>query len=505
MIRRTFLKTALLSSLSSSASAMSALFQPPPFALTDKEPSLLPIPPLYEGAQEEDERVFHLTLQGGTSELLAGKWTETFGINQAFLGPVLRIQPYEKVRMEVHNALSGRVALHWHGMILPALSDGGPLQSIEAGERWTARWKVMNQPATYFYHAHTLGHTGEQVWRGLFGQLHVVDSARDERLGLPNEYGVDDIPLTLFDRAFDENGNLFYRPWGPNIMYGMHGNVFLVNGAIQPTLKAQKTRLRFRVLNASNARFMQLRFSDGHPFYLIGTDGSLLDDPIELSELGLAPAERAEIIVDVSDRKQITLQALPGFGNLHRGPMANMMSGLDVKADLFTIDARHAALSENRQELLFFSTMTQDTEQKFAQQYHDRDDVWFMKLQMKRGPSMMLGQGGFLINGESMDAERVNETLTANRWMKVTIYNDSEMAHPMHIHNTQFRILSRNGQFPFPWEKGLKDTINVGPKESVTLLMPTGPYTDNTNTYMYHCHILEHEDSGMMGQFRVVS
>jgi len=127
-----------------------------------------------------------------------------------------------------------------------------------------------------------------------------------------------------------------------------------------------------------------------------------------------------------------------------------------------------------------------------------------MNLEMQMGPRMMFGSGGFAINGQAMDMDVINEVTHANTFEIWELQNPSMMHHPFHVHNTQFRVLDRDGKAPYPWENGFKDTITVHAKEKVRILFPTGPYQSNKEPYMYHCHILEHEDAGMMGQFTVV-
>ena len=483
--RRRFLQAA-------SAFSATALFNKAAFAA---EPTPLPIPPIDQGVVRDGVRHFALATQYGNSEFFKGYSTATMGYNGAYLGPTLRVRRGEELAIRVANQLDIPTTTHWHGMVLPAKMDGGPHQMIAPGSDWHSTYPVNQRGSTLFYHAHTHGATGEQVYRGLAGTL-LVDDDRYDALNLPDEYGVDDIPLILQDRDFDERGQFAYLRMMPDRMIGKHGKHFLINGAIAPVFHARKTLIRLRLINASNARFYRLAFSDNRAFSLIGSDGGLLPAPVTLKSLELAPAERYEILVDLSDREPVILKTLAGAGNTTHGPMR--MLGMGEEASLLLIDPRSA--SESKREIPaqlvaepdWFQTARAKTERTVA-------------LQMQ----MMSGMGGhneaMLINGQAFDMRRIDFRLKPNQFELWKVQNHSSLEHPFHIHNTQFRVLSRNGQ-PVPaQERGLKDTVIVRQREEVRILMPTGPYTDERIPYMFHCHILEHEDAGMMGQFLVTA
>ncbi|MBE0494634.1 MAG: multicopper oxidase domain-containing protein [Thiomicrospira sp.] len=457
------------------------------------------LPALDEGQTIQGKQVFKLALQQGETRILADKTTKTIGINQDFLAPVLRMKKGQVVRMEVTNNLSETAALHWHGMVLPASEDGGPHQAIQPSKTWVAEWKILNEASTLFYHSHTHNQTGQQVWRGLGGQMQIVDEDQDAELGIPHEYGIDDYPVILMDRAFDESGEFYYSNTRMNKMLGMHGDVMLVNGVANSVLKPKKTLVRLRLHNASNARFYDLVFSDNRAFQLIASDGGLLERSYSLRQIRLAPGERAEIIVDLSDRKPITLKTIKGYGNLsmRMGMMGgNSASDLDQDFNLLHIDPsqseRSAAFKTTQ-----LVTLPDWSKVEVAQTRQ-------MNLEMQMGPRMMFGSGGFTINGQAMNMNVINEVAHANTFELWELHNPSMMHHPFHVHNTQFRVLDRNGQAPYPWERGYKDVVTVHKDETIRILFPTGPYRDELIPYMYHCHILEHEDAGMMGQFTVV-
>lgn len=463
----------------------------------------LPIPPLLEAGGQGSEGQFQLRVQRGGSRFFDDVETATLGYNGNYLGPTLRMKRGDKVAIEVSNELPQATTVHWHGMVLPARMDGGPHQSIAPGERWTSRFEVRQRAATLFYHSHEHNKTGVQVYSGLGGML-IVDDEESQQSGLPGDYGVDDIPVIMQDRDFSRDGQLQYLRMMPERMMGKHGNTLLVNGAISPVFHAKKPLLRLRLLNASNARFYNLVLSDQRPFQVIGSDGGLLQQPQTVKHLEIAPAERYEILLDVSDGKSVMLRSLGGSGNVGQGMMGMMMGGRDRDFDLLKIDA-----SEVRADKPLLPTrLTRYDDWTQVDIGHRRE----LSLEMGMGGMMgggmmrgggMMGGGMMRINGQAFDMQRIDFAARKNSFEVWEVSNPSPMIHPFHIHNTQFRIISRNGKRPSAFEAGYKDTVVVRRDEVVRVLVPTGPYADAKQPYMYHCHILEHEDGGMMGQFVV--
>ncbi len=461
----------------------------------------LPIPPLLEATQNGGWGEYQLTAQQGMTRFFDPVETATIGFNGSYLGPTLRMKRGDQVALTVKNSLSVDTTVHWHGMVLPARMDGGPHQVIRPGTSWNSSFTVRQRAGTLFYHSHTHGQTGVQVYHGLAGML-IVDDDESGQAGLPTEYGVDDVPVILQDRDFADDGQLQYLRSMPDRMMGKHGGQVLVNGALAPLLKAQKTRLRLRLLNASNARFYRLQFSDGRPFQVIASDGGLLQQPQARTQLEMAPAERFEIIVDVSDGKSVMLRSLAGSGNVGRGMMSMMMGGLDRDFDLLLIDAAGAKKDSAQTP----AVMTRYDDWSQAEIANRRQLDLEMGMGGMMGGGMMGGgfRGGMMrINGQAFDMQRIDFAAKKDSFEIWDIGNPSMMIHPFHVHNTQFRIVSRNGKRPAAYEAGYKDTVVVEPSETVRILLPTGPYADSQHPYMYHCHILEHEDGGMMGQFVV--
>lgn len=454
------------------------------------------IPPIDQGNVIDGVRVFALSLQNGKTEFFKGLETDTRGINASYLGPVLRMRSGESVRMEVANNLGQTSTLHWHGLNVPAKADGGPHQVIKAGETWSPEFKVHQVASTMWYHAHQLHETAAQVWAGLAG-LIVIDDEKSDGLNLPSDYGVDDIPLVLQDRRFLRDGSMPYEVSMHDEMAGMSGNVPLINGTVSPYFSVTTEKLRIRLLNGANASIYNLAFADGRPFIQIASDGGFLADPVSMSRLRLAPGERAEIIVDFRADETVLLQSVAANVGTGMG-MGMMMGEQNPQFDLIEFRAGgNLKSSPSVPETLASLPVISESEAVRTRR--------FLLEMPGMGPMRMLGMGGgFTINGNAMNMQRIDEVVKMGETEIWEITNAGPMTHPFHIHNTQFRVLDRNGRAPTANEAGLKDTVVVEPGEVVRLLVRFDNYTDAERPYMYHCHILEHEDAGMMGQFTVV-
>ena len=455
--------------------------------VTDPKP--LQIPALDSGRMQDGVRVYDLEIQAGTTSFFDDTNTETLGINGSFLGPVLRMSTGDTVRMNVTNNLRENTTLHWHGFTLPAAADGGPHQQIKPGAMWSPEFKVVNKASTMWYHSHQLHETAPQVWAGLAG-LILIDDDASTGLDLPSTYGVDDIPVVLQDREFTRSGQMPYAPSMHSRMMGLTGNIPMVNGTVWPYFDVTTRLVRLRLLNGSNGSIYTMAFSDGRSFDQVASDGGLLSAPAQMRALRLAPGERAEIVVDMSNSGSVMLQSVASAGGGMMG--GGMMGGGGPAFDF--LELRPAGvLAESPQLPARLADLPAASAQGVSK-------VRTFELQMSgMGPFAK-----FRINGQSMKMSRINETVEKGVDEIWEVSNASPMAHPFHIHNTQFRILDRNGGAPEAGEQGLKDTVLVNPDERVRILIRFDHYSDPDAPYMYHCHILEHEDAGMMGQFTVV-
>lgn len=432
------------------------------------------IPPILE---DEDPSLIRsslkLTAQESSTVFLQGKETRTYGYNGEYLGPTIRVKNGDNVDIRILNNLTEETTVHWHGLLVEGEMDGGPHNVILSGSEWNPNF-VINQPAaTLWYHAHPVHRTGGQVYRGLAG-LFIIDDEESEGLNLPDDYGINDIPLIIQDRRFANDGTLIYKTSMNDIMQGMLGDTILVNGTVNPFLEVPTVKTRFRILNGANARTFEFQLSGSAPFIQIASDGGLLEAPIEMKSLRLAPGERAEVIVDFSRYSEGDVVSLrsPGFSIID-------FRVTKKESDATTIPDKLSAIPKVL-ESAAVRTRTFD----------------------------LMGMGPMVnINGKQMDMTRIDEVVKQGDteiWvirnvMDIGPMMGGDIGHPFHYHGVQFQVLSRDGNLPPLNERGWKDTVLVNPNETVRVIARF----DYKGLYMYHCHILEHEDAGMMGQFEV--
>ncbi|RST56980.1 copper oxidase [Siminovitchia terrae] len=430
----------------------------------------LSLPPLLKKQQGSDFD-YEVVAQEGTTQFFDGTQTKTYGYNGNLLGPTVRLKKGETVKVKVRNELNEPTTFHWHGLEIPGSEDGGPQDEIQPGKSKIVTLKADQPAATLWYHPHPHELTSEQVFKGLGGMLYVEGTDQDSA-DLPKNYGVDDIPLIFQDRIFDEDHQLNYDELMNSD--GTIGDVSLVNGTLHPKLTVTQPVMRFRILNGSNARNYTFRLSNGASFTQIASDGGLLDEPVEMNELTLSASERSEILIDFSK--------------------------LDSDEPVAITDEKGNVLLPF--DLDFESKATKNSTVSWI-----ADEPFLTKEEKDLPVSKEIELFGMMdkvtINGQKFDPNRIDfkqEKGVSEVW---EIYNKPDhmggMIHPFHIHGTQFKIISRDGKGPAPNEQGLKDSVLIEPGERVKLLV-TFP---EKGIYMYHCHILEHEDNGMMGQVEV--
>lgn len=434
----------------------------------------LNIPPVAQSTVAPDgTREFDLEMRRGRADLGHGPDTETWGINGDYLGPTIRMNRGEDVRMNVHNELGETSTLHWHGMHLPAEMDGGPHQMVPPGDTWKPEWTVNQPAATLWYHPHLHGFTAEHVYRGLAGMILVDDS---DGPTLPADYGVDDVPVIVQDKKFD--GNELDEEPGMFVNTGILGDEILVNGTPAPYLDVTTERVRLRLLNASNARIYDFGFDNGFPFQLVGTDGGLLEAPETLQSIMLSPGERAEIVVEVPPGTDTILRSTPP--DLGAGFWSDRFGGGSDTLDVMELRAADE-LEANEEVPDRLSEKVDLGEPERTRTFELDDDRE--------------------INGQSMDMSRIDEVVTLGATEGWEIRNNSGQIHNFHIHDVQFQVLGTDD----PAMSGAKDTVYIPPGKSVRLLVRFTDYANPSFPYMYHCHMLRHEDNGMMGQFVVVA
>jgi FtsP/CotA-like multicopper oxidase with cupredoxin domain len=451
----------------------------------------LMIPPLLEPQIVGEEKVFVLSAEEGKTVFFEGKPTKTEGYNGTYLGPTLRAHKGDHVRIVLTNHLSQSITTHWHGMHLPAIMDGGPHQEIAPGRVWEPHWVIENEAATLWYHPHLLGSTGDEVYSGLAG-LFIIDDENSDSLNLPKEYGVDDLPLIVQDREFRQDDEFVYAPQRKDELghTGMLGDTILVNGTYAPFVDVPAKQIRLRILNASNARRYNFAFEDGRTFYQIATDGGLLVSPVPRTHMILAPGERAEVIVDLAgETKPLTLLS----DAVHEENKVLRFVRTMIKAE-----------RDENQVFKIIELRPRPTAEVTMALPHLLDSIERIPATVAvRTRRFILDPRNRSINGKKMDHHYINEVVHSGDVEIWEIINLSGTYHPFHIHGVQFQILDRGGKPPADYEKGWKDTVLVSNAEIVHVIMRFPEFSDSNTPYMYHCHILEHEDMGMMGQFMV--
>ncbi|MDJ0971763.1 MAG: multicopper oxidase domain-containing protein, partial [Kiloniellales bacterium] len=268
-------------------------------------PATLPIPQLVDGTSGEP---VNLTIRSGEWSFKPGVRTPTLGLSQDYLGPTIRTRQNSELNLHYHNTLTEGVAIHGHGLHVPGEVDGGPQLEIAPGAQWHPALSIVQPAATCWYHSHTHGNSGHQVYRGLAGMIIIDDEASDS-MELPRRYGVDDLPVIIQDRTFDAQGRLVYslNDAGED---GWLGETVVINGAISPVAKVPAGKVRLRLLNGANARFYIVAFADNRTFHKIASDGGLLTAPVPLTVMEMSPGERCEIVVDLADGKPAELLTL---------------------------------------------------------------------------------------------------------------------------------------------------------------------------------------------------
>ncbi len=464
---------------------------------------VFPVPPLDDGELVGGVRVFRLRLRSGSVEWVSGFPTATHGVNGAFLGPALRFRRGERVRLEVTNELGETTTLHWHGVQLPAASDGGPYQTIAAAATWVTEFDVVQPAMTAWYHPHLMERTARHVYMGIAGVILIEDDAQG--VVLPSTYGVDDLPLVIQDRRLAADGTHPYSPGHVPSMHdqmaGLRGETMLVNGIRQLRGVVPRGLVRLRMLNGSNARAYNLGFTDGRSFVQVAGDGGLLAAPVTTTRVLLAPGERAELLVDFGDDPEggaVALASFSGevFAQLYTGTMggavADALDRTTFELMTFEVGAAPAAPLSPPSTLPPVIRMTAD------QAVRTRSIVLDMT-----GPSVTINGARMTSLGASVPAA-INFQIPNGSVERWDVSNNSFMVHPLHIHNRHFQILDIDGQPPPVQLAGWKDTVLVAPGQVVRLMLRFEGITDAAFPYMFHCHILEHEDMGMMGQFYIV-
>lgn len=429
----------------------------------------LRFPPLFTGGT--------MTLASGNVEVWPATTTQVIAINGSYPCPTVRVQRGSIFSATVVNQLAEEATVHWHGLIVPEAMDGHPKDPIPPGGSFTYMFPIIQRAGTYFYHAHAHMLTAKHVYKGFAG-LFVIDDDNEIPLGLPR--GSFDVPLVIQDRRSADQPQFTYSPTMMDVMNGYLGDLVLVNGTPDPYFEVSRTFYRFRLVNGSNARVYKIGFADNHAFHIVATDGGLKDQAVSATSFFLSPGERVDILMDFSSYvlgQSVVLKSLPFTGG-------GGTQGLDLNVLRFDVTGSQSSGGSVP------STLPSIT-------YYNPSEVVRTRTFLL---SSTMG-GGHKINNLTFDLNRIDEEVPVNQLEEWRIVNGTTEFHPMHVHGLLYQVLSRNGSTTLPpSDRGWKDTVLVNPSETVRVLVK---FTNYNGIYLLHCHNLEHEDDGMMLNFRV--
>jgi spore coat protein A len=421
-------------------------------------PTLVPV----TSTATEDR--FELAIREGRAEIIPGQLTPVYGYDGIYPGPTIRARKGRTSVVRVSNGLTFNQNVHLHGGLVPAASDGHPMQLIAPGGAFTYTYPNTQDAATLWYHDHAHGLSARTMFYGLAG-FYILE----DELELPS--GDFDVALVIQDRAFNADGSLRYTE---NIDEGFMGDTIVVNGSVSPRFAVKRGLYRLRFLNASNAREYRLQLSNGDPMIQVAGDGGLLEAPVSRAAVPLAPAERVDVVVDFRKLRagaQVELRNALGSG----GTAAVMRFDVTgrtgdsgrVPATLRPREEIPAPVATRRWDLMFSTSGTPE---------------WQM-------------------SGIGFDIDRIDARAqlgTTERWLFV---NSSHRPHPMHIHGVHFRVLDRSTGAVHAGERAWKDTVMVAVGETVVVQ----PYfARHRGRFVFHCHNLEHQERAMMLQLEVV-
>jgi FtsP/CotA-like multicopper oxidase with cupredoxin domain len=423
--------------------------------------------------------------------------------NDRFPGPTMRVKEGDRVRIQFRNELEEPTNLHFHGLhISPTGQGDNVFRTVNPGETALYEFQIPRGSAgTYWYHPHLHGNANTQLFAGLSGTI-IVDDFSIKNSDLRN---IPDHLIVLKDLEIDNQGNV--PPLGlMDWMNGREGDRVMVNGLIQPTLNVNAGLVRLRLSNQSVGRYFNLKLKN-NSMLVIATDGGFVNTPYKVESLLLTPGERYEVLVQASESEDMILLNQP----YDRGMMGMMpgMPGMPGMSDspqqragygeLMTLKVIAAGVNAKIPDSLnSIKTLTPEVAiQKRILKFTER--MGMMSSGMENHTAGMKGMMSFSFNGQPFDRDLVDiraKLGTVELWELV---NDTDMDHPFHLHVNAFQIYSRNGQreIQLAW----KDVVNVRSKETVQILVPFNDYVGKT---MFHCHLLEHEELGMMGVVEIV-
>jgi len=433
---------------------------------------------------------YQITMQTAQVGILPGQTTEIWGYNGIFPGPTIKQrkdrqsvvrfinniaikQRSNRLSMWFPKTLSVNTSVHLHGMASQPQYDGYARDFVSTGYYKDYVYPNTNA-ATLWYHDHAHGRTSQNVYMGLAGMYIVQD---DNELNLPLPKDDYDIPLIIQDKQFASDNSLIFND---QAHVRLMGDVITVNGVPWPRMEVANRKYRFRVLNASISRSYRLALSTGDDLIVIGADGGLMPAPVNTKDMRLATGERYDLIIDFSKYPIGTQVVLENLGL----PNNDDFNDTDkiMRFDVVRAETDNSSVPSTLRNIEFIPESLAVRTRNFTVQQRSSDKLW-------------------VINNNGWDRNRVDANPQLEDVEIWTFNNTANVSfHPMHLHLIDGRILDRNGQQPFVYERGLKDVFYVGENETVRVI---GRFRPHTGKYMYHCHNIVHEDHDMMSQFEV--
>jgi FtsP/CotA-like multicopper oxidase with cupredoxin domain len=412
-----------------------------------------------------------------TVDLGGGKISNALGYNGLVPGPTIRAKKGDTAHMTVTNSLTESTTTHWHGLVVPTAADGHPQQAFGPGVSQTYDFPIIQRASTNWYHPHAHMMTGRQSYKGLAGAFIITD---DEELALGLPSGAYEIPLVLKDVSVDSAGNLTFTEDHD----GFLGDIPMVNGTRDPKLDVDTALYRFRIVNGSTARIWHLALSNGAPITVIGNDGGLLEAPVSVTtQIDFGPGERLDILID--------------FRAMAVGSSVTLQSG-SAGWDSGWGGSRNSGTSD----ILQFNVARQVSVPASIPSRLSTIPKLVRPVGMTTRRFKFDGRDTHNINGYVYDMNRVDFRVPFGTTELWEFQWGQGATHPVHVHGTSFQVQSRSGGrgTVSPWEQGWKDTVLVGSRETVQVLVRFDNYR---SLYLLHCHNLEHEDTGMMMNFEV--
>ena len=444
---------------------------------------------------------------------------QTEQAGKAYQNPILRMESGARFTASLHNELKEPTIIHWHGLHTPAAMDGHPASTIGPGGRYDYDFIVRNRGGTYWYHTHAHNLTAKQAYNGL-ASFFLVDDDDQRRINkaLDLQLGVTDLPLVVQDKQFDAQGKLVYKPGMHEAMMGWLGDIVLANLTSNAVQTVTPRTYRLRLLNGSNARIYRLAFVKGDTplnFTVIGTDGGLIERPETVTEAFFAPGERLDVLIDAG-------QAQPGEAIFLKSLAFDAMenegeSGMGAMGGMGGMSSSRLALGQAFNVLKLSVIGGERIAPKMPAVLSVVKPI-DIAAAAERKVELSMGQMRFLINGRTFKMDEVAFDVKRGAVEIWSISNPAiGMPHPMHIHGFSFQVLerigsprqvaatARFGKNRTVSDLGWKDTVLVWPGETVRIAIDFAHDYPGSQTYVFHCHNLEHEDAGMMINFRVLA